>query len=690
MGGTMYYLGVDTGGTFTDVVALHATTGQLITFKVPSVPSDPAQAARHGIERLRDRHGVKPSDIARFIYGTTIATNAILEGKGAATALVATMGTKDVLEIARMWRHRLFDLALQKPRPLVPGRRRFEVKERIGSKGETVVPLDEDDLARVVREVASSGAEAVAVTLIFSFLAPEHERRVKAAILKAAPGLHVTISSDVSPEFREYERTATTVMNATVMPKVHQLVRRLEELLGELGCLSGLRILQSNGGLMGTATTRELPVNTLLSGPAGGVVGAAGVAKAAGVDKIIALDMGGTSLDISLVEGGRVALSSEGRLGGYPVKVPQVDVHTIGAGGGSIARVALGALKVGPESAGAAPGPACYGRGGTLCTSTDAAVALGYIDPGYFVGGEMSLDVAAAKLAVRTHVGEPLGLGEAEAAWAVVQVQVANMAAGTREVSVARGHDPREFALLPFGGAGSLYAGLIAEDLRMRRIFVPRNPSVLSAFGMLLTDVKYTRATTRLMDPATAKAEDVTKLFDGLGGPLVAQLKAEGFAGKAIVVERACDMRYRGQAYEIRVAVPNGKLTAKGLASLAAAFHATHHEAYGQSAPKEAVEMVNLRVTGTGVIKKAKIEPLPAKKRTAKAVPKATRKAYFGEGWRACKVYERDALSPGHKIAGPAIIEEAGATIVVFPRHKLTLDRFGNLHIAVPAQAARS
>jgi N-methylhydantoinase A len=570
----------------------------------------------------------------------------------------------------------------------VPGRRRFEVDERIGSKGETVTALSDAEAERVARDVAASGAEAVAVTLIFSFLAPEHERRVKAAIQKAAPGMHVTISSDVSPEFREYERTATTVMNAYVMPKVHQLARRLEELLGELGCLSGLRIIQSNGGLMGTATARELPVNTLLSGPAGGVVGAAGVAKAAGVDKIIALDMGGTSLDISLVEDGRVELSAESRLAGYPVRVPQVDVHTIGAGGGSIARVALGALKVGPESAGADPGPACYRRGGTLCTSTDAAVTLGYIDPNYFVGGEMSLDVEAARQAVRTHVGKPLDMDEAQAAWAVVQVQVANMAAGTREVSVARGHDPREFALLPFGGAGSLYAGLIAEDLRMRRIFVPRNPSVLSAFGMLLTDVKYTRAATRLMDPAKAKGADVTTLFADLEAPLVSQLKAEGFAGKDVRVERACDMRYRGQAFEIRVPVPNGKLTDKSLAALAQAFHAAHHAAYGQSARQEAVEIVNLRVTGTGVIKKATIEPLPRMKAPAKPKAKGTRKAYFGQGWRACPVYARDGLAPGHKLAGPAIVEEAGATIVVFPRHTLSVDKFGNLHIAVPPVAA--
>jgi N-methylhydantoinase A len=686
----MYDLGVDTGGTFTDFVAFNAKTGHLITFKVPSVPSDPAQAARNGVVRLRDQYGVKPSEIARFVYGTTVATNAILESKGARTGLVATKGTRDVLEIARMWRHRLFDLSLQKPPPLVPGRDRHEADERVGARGEVVKALTDAECERVAEMVAKEGYEAVAVSLIFSFLAPEHERRLKAAIAKKAPGLHVTISSDVSPEFREYERTATTAMNAYVMPKIHQLAARLEELLGELGCGSGLRIIQSNGGLMGTAAARAMPVNTLLSGPAGGVVGAAAVAKAAGIDKIIGMDMGGTSLDISLVEGGRVTLSSEGRLAGYPVKVPQVNVHTIGAGGGSLARVVLGALKVGPESAGAVPGPVCYGRGGMEPTSTDAAVTLGYIDPAYFVGGEMALDVAGAKRAVKTHVGDKLGLSEAEAAWAIVQVQVANMAAGIREVSVAKGHDPREFALLPFGGAGSLYAGLIAEDLKMRRMFVPTNPSVLSAFGMLLTDVKYTRATTRLMNPEAAKPDGVNRIFADLEKPLVSQLKDEGFTGPAIAMERSADMRYQGQAYEINVAVPSGKITAASLKALAASFHRAHHAAYGQSAPGEAVEVVNLRVAATGRVKKATIRPL-RKGKAQPPAPKGTRRAFFGErGWIACKVYERDSLQPGHKLAGACIVEEPGATIVIFPGHTLAVDRFGNLLIAVRQMKAKS
>jgi N-methylhydantoinase A len=685
----MYYLGVDTGGTFTDFVALNAKTGELITFKVPSVPSDPAQAVRNGVVRLKERHGVDPRHIARFIYGTTVATNSILESKGARTALVATKGTRDVLEIQRMWRARLFDLNLQKPKPLIPRRDRHEVDERVDSRGRPITPLTDAEAQRVAQVVAKGDYEAVAVSCLFSFLAPEHEQRIKKAIEAKAPGLPVCISSDISPEFREYERTATTAMNAYVMPKIHQLAKRLEELLGELGCDSGLRIIQSNGGLMNTETTRRFPVNTLLSGPAGGVVGAAGVAKAAGIDKIIAMDMGGTSLDISLVEDGEVTLSSEGQLGGFPVKVPQVNVHTIGAGGGSLARVVLGALKVGPESAGAVPGPVCYRRGGTEPASTDAAVTLGYIDPNYFVGGEMALDVDGARAAIKTHVGAPLGLSDADAAWAIVQVQVANMVTGIREVSVAKGHDPREFALLPFGGAGGLYAGLIAEDLKMRRIFVPVEPSVLSAFGMLLTDVKYARSVTRLVEPSEKTAKAIATVFDGLEKDLNAALKKEGFKPAEIRVERSCDMRYKGQAYELNVKLPPGKMTPKLAGSLAARFHKMHHDAYGQSSPGEAVEIVNFRATGIGLVKKARIKPLKSGKKTP-AKAKGERKCYFGgkTGWRRCKVYERSTLHPGVKLTGPFIVEEPGATIVVFPGHKLAMDKFGNLLIAVPARRA--
>ena len=677
----MHYLGVDTGGTFTDFVALNARTGAIVTFKVPSVPDDPARAVRAGLERLRDRHGVDPSRIARFVFGTTVATNAVLERKGARTALVATRGTRDVIEIQRLWRSHLFDLYIRKPPPLVPRRWRFEAEERIGARGEVVTPLSDEEAGRIAARIAEGEFEAVAICGLFSFLNPAHERRLRDAVAAAAPDVPVSISSDVSPEFREYERATTTVMNAYVMPRIDGLAERLETLVGEVGCAARVRIMQSNGGLMSVAATRRHPVRTLLSGPAGGVVGAVGVAGAAGLDDVIAMDMGGTSLDICLVRGGEIALSTEGRVGAYPVQVPQVDVHTIGAGGGSIARVVRGALEVGPESAGADPGPACYGKGGRHPTSTDAAVALGYIGPRNFAGGEMRLDVNAALRAIEEHVGGPLGMHVAEAALAIVRVQVAEMVIGIRAVSVERGWDPRDFALLPFGGAGSLYAGLIAEELGIGRIFVPIEPGVLSALGMLLTDVRYTDVVTRLMDTDTAAAPEFERIYATLEGNLRRSLRDEGMDPGAIRFERSCDMRYRGQAYEINVPVP--EVAAQRLvAALTDAFHRLHRSSYGQAAEGEPVEFVNYRVRGIGTMRKPELKP--REDGACAAVPGGVRRACFrGAGWMETPVYERSELAPRAELTGPALIEEPGATVVLFPGHGLEVDRLGNLRVRV-------
>ena len=679
----MHYLGVDTGGTFTDFVALNADTGEIVTLKVPSVPEDPAQAVRAGLERLRDRHGVDPSRISRFVFGTTVATNAVLERKGARTALVATRGTRDVIEIQRLWRSHLFDLYIRKPPPLVPRRRRFEVEERIGARGEVVIPLSDEEVTRIAALISEGGFEAVAICGLFSFLNPAHEQRLRDAVVAADPDLPVSISSEVSPEFREYERATTTVMNAYVMPRIDRLARRLDMVVGEVGCAAPVRIMQSNGGLMSVAATRRHPVRTLLSGPAGGVAGAVGVAGAAGLHDVIAMDMGGTSLDICLVRGGETALSTEGRVGAYPVQVPQVDVHTIGAGGGSIARVIRGALKVGPDSAGADPGPACYGRGGVQPTSTDAAVVLGYIDPARFAGGEMPLDANAARRAVERHVGRPLEMDATEAALAIVRVQVAEMVIGIRAISVERGRDPRDFALLPFGGAGSLYAGLVAEELGIARLFVPIEPGVLSALGMLLTDVRYTEVVTRLMDTDTASAPAIEEIYGTLEHKLRRDLAGEAMDAGAIRFERSCDMRYRGQAYEINVPVPE---VAAGplVAAMTDAFHRLHRGLYGQAAEGDPVEFVNYRATGIGVIRKPELRPRDDPARPA--APRGTRRACFPRvGWFETPVFERRNLAPGSELSGPALIEGPGATVVLFPGHRLEVDRLGNMTVRVPA-----
>ena len=681
----MYHVGVDTGGTFTDFVALDVATGDIHALKVPSVPADPARAVAAGLARLRERHGIAPGAIDRFTFGTTVATNAVLERKGGRTALIATRGTRDVLEIQRQWRHRLFDLALQRPEPLVPRRWRLEADERVAADGSVVTPLTDAEARRVAADTAALGVEAVAIALLFSFVGPEHERRLRAALERAAPGLHVSLSSDVCPEFREYERTCTTALNAYVMPKVRRLAERLEAELQAAGLAAPLRIMQSNGGLMSSDQARAEPVRTLLSGPAGGVVGAVAVAAAAGLRDVITMDMGGTSLDISLVREGRVGLAAEGRVGGFPVKIPQVDTHTIGAGGGSIARFVRGTLKVGPDSAGADPGPACYGRGGSEPTSTDAAVALGLIDPTYFLGGDLVLDPAAACAAVAEGVGRPLGLDAGQAAWAIVRVQVANMVSGIRAVSVEQGLDPREFALLPFGGAGALYAGLVAEEMGIGRILVPVHPSVLSALGMLMTDVKYTRVLTRLTAAGAADPVALEALYRDLEAQLVRALGSEGIPPERTLLDRVCDMRYHGQAYEVPVPVP-GRSSPDGLdiAALVARFHAEHRRSYGQADEREPVELVNFRATGVGLVPKAQLAPWPAGA-AARPTPKGERRAFLGTaGWLPCPVFERHALGAGVDLVGPALVEEAGATLVLYPGHRGTVDGLGNLHVVVP------
>jgi N-methylhydantoinase A len=677
-----YFVAADTGGTFTDFVALEATSGAITTFKLPSVPNDPAKAVAAGLERLAERHAIPPSAITRFIFGTTVATNAVIERTGARIALIASRGTRDVLEIQRQWRHRLFDLDLTKPEPLAPRRWRIEADERIGADGAVVKCLSAAEAERVARVVAGLGVESVAVVLIFSFLDPTHERRIAQALGACAPDLQISLSSEVCPEFREYERSATTAMNAYVMPKIHRLVGRLDAELAAASCGAPLRVIQSNGGLM---SARALPVHTLLSGPAGGVVGAVTAAVSAGHGDVITLDMGGTSLDISLVRDGRVELAPEGRIGGLPVKVPQVDVHTIGAGGGSIAGVVRGALKVGPKSAGADPGPACYGLGGTMPTCTDAAVMLGYIDPENFAGGEFALNAAAARDALDDGVATPLGLDVPAAAMAVVRVQVANMVTGIRAVSVERGLDPRDFALMPFGGAGALFAGLVAEELGIRRIVVPVHPSVLSALGMLMTDVKYTRSITRLVAASAIDAAMLGDLYHELETSLLADLASDGIGPTDAQFMRTCDMRYHGQAYEVSVPVPLDGNGAVDLAALIAGFHQEHRRLYGAASEDEAVDLVNFRVVAVGTVEKAALGRLP--QGLPDAPPREQRRVCFGidAAPHDCPVYDRDSLVPGQRVRGPALVEEPGATVVVYPRHDAEIDAFGNIVITVPA-----
>ncbi|MEJ1158900.1 hydantoinase/oxoprolinase family protein [Prosthecomicrobium sp. N25] len=679
----MYYLGVDTGGTFTDFVLYDRTKAEIHSFKVKSTPHDPGEAVETGLSRLTTEFGVTGRTLERFVFGTTVATNAVLERRGAETALVATRGTRDVLEIQRQWRHRLFDLYLVKPEPLARRRHRLEVEERVEASGRIRIPLEDVAIDELVSTLEALPVDAVAVSLLFSFLNPVHEQRIAAAIRTRVPRLHVTVSSEVCPEFREYERSATTVMNAYTMPKIHALATRLEGALDRFGFRGSFAIVQSNGGVMTLAKARTHPVNTLLSGPAAGVVAAAAVAGLTKARGILGFDVGGTSTDIALVQNGELRLSADGGIGGYPVKVPQVKVHTIGAGGGSIARAELGLLKVGPESAGAVPGPAAYGEGGTRPTGTDAAVALGYIDPAYFLGGEMKLDAEAARRSLESHVAGPLGMSEDAAALAVIQVQVASIVSGIRKVSVEVGQDPRDFVLMPFGGAGGVYAGLVAEEAGMSRIIVPPYASVLSAFGMLVTDIRHDRVRTRLLPVATTDAQALIAIFDDLVADVSQEFQRDRTEDDRIVFEFSCDMRYEGQAYEInvRLDVHDGRPSVD-MPSLRAAFDREHERLYGQCSPGEDVEIVNLRVGAIGRVDKAELPVLPERPSGPPAA-RSTRRMLFDleAGWVDCPVYDRSALDPGARLTGPCSIEDRGSSIPVRPKHTVSVDAHGILTI---------
>lgn len=679
----MFSLGVDTGGTFTDFVLFDHANANIVTFKLPSTPADPGAAVEHGLARLARDHGVTGGNLQRLIFGTTVATNAVLEGDGAATALVATRGTRDVLEIQRQWRQRLFDLYLTKPEPLVPRRHRLELDERIDAHGNVLVPLRDRDLETLVDQLADMPVETVAISLLFSFLSAGHERRTAAAIRKRLPHLHVTVSSDICPEFREYERTTTTVMNAYTMPRIEALADRLNAALEAFGFAGAFSMIQSNGGVMSLQKARTHPVHTLLSGPAAGVVAAAGIGRVAGIERLLGFDVGGTSTDISLVEDGQVGLSAEGGIAGYPVKVPQVRVHTIGAGGGSIARPELGLLKVGPQSAGAMPGPAAYGRGGTQPTGTDAAVVLGYIDPGYFLGGEISLDPQAARRAIDEHVAQPLGLETGAAALAVFQVQVANIVAGIRKVTVEVGMDPRDYALMPFGGAGGLYAGAVAEAAGMSRILLPPHASVLSALGMLMTDIRHDRSRTRILSLAGTTRKALTTQFQEILAEAVRELDRERVGSEPLRYEFSCDMRYVGQAYEINVPVATGNdVPDVDPDALRVGFDAAHERLYGQSSPSEPVEIVNFRV---GVIAEVDHIALPPLSATDAAQPARRRPVLLPleTDWIDCPVYDRADLGAGAEITGPAIIEDQGTSIPLLPGHTARVERYGAILVDV-------
>ena len=647
---------IDIGGTFTDVTLQDPATGRAWRAKTPSIPGDPSRAFITGMLLALGQAGAGPEHVGRVLHGTTVATNLILEGKGALTALVTTAGFRHVLDIGRQDIPRRANLyAWRKPRRPVPASRVFEVTERVGPGGVVLIPLDEGSVAEAAEACRRVGAEAVAVCLLHGFANPAHEARVTEMLRAALPGVAITSACDVLPVVREYERTLAAILNARVMPVVSTYVGRLAERLAQAGVAAPLLLMQSNGGVAGVATIRRAPAVTALSGPAAGVVGARAVAAAAGIADLITVDIGGTSADISLIRGGRIGLTQSGRVGEWPLPLPMVDMVTVGAGGGSIARIADGVLSVGPASAGADPGPACYGRGGTAATVTDAHVVLGHLPPS-LLGGSMRLDPLAAEAAVQREVAGPLGLDLHTAARGILAIADSNMVGAIRVVSVERGHDPRDFVLVPFGGAGPLHGTALAALLGISTVLIPPAPGVLCAEGLLGSDLKaeFHRTLPRAGAPdANAANALVATLREEARAWLAAELVDEA--------DRVCEavalMRYEGQGGEL--AVP-WEGTSEAAIS---AFRAAHEALYGftMEAP---VELVTLRVEATGRM------PAPVVQRLAPApMPDAeeTRTVHFESGTMDVPVLARARLGAGASFQGPAIVTQLDATTLVPP-----------------------
>ncbi len=687
-----YRLGADIGGTFTDLVLI-APDGRYRTRKVASTVDDYSIAIAHGVSEILAELGEPGSAVSEVVHGTTVAANAILEGKGAKTALVTTRGFRDVLELRRLRIPELFGLDYRPPEPLVARRLRMEVNERLGANGEVITPLDESTLDPALVRIGEEEVEAVAVCLLHSYRNGEHEQRVAELIRQKFPGLYVCTSVDVLPEIREYERTSTTVINAYVAPLLTRYVRTLDQRLEESGVTAPLRMMQSNGGVMSAAAAMETPARIIESGPAAGVVGAHRLAQRMGLSNVITFDMGGTTAKASMIEAGERAVTTEYEVGagislasrlvkgrGHALKLPVIDIAEVGAGGGSIVRVDRGgALKVGPDSAGASPGPACYAAGGTEPTVTDANVVLGYISPIALAGGSVEVHPDLASDALRRAVAEPLGMSDADAAYGVYSIANVSMIRAIKAVSTYRGRDPRDFTLLAFGGSGPIHAVEIARSMGIQTVIIPPSPGLFSAIGLLEAEPEYHFVQTLIAQTSAIDPSDLNDAYAALGERAVAALQADGADPSDAEWIRLADLRYSGQRYELTVETPTGSLQESSVVDeIAARFHREHEKTYGHMSEGETVEIVNLRYTvrlGTG-------SPPPVWTPRPQHGRREERAAYFGPGGggTSTPVIGREELSEMPR-EGPMILEEYDATTVVPPGASARLDERANVII---------
>jgi N-methylhydantoinase A len=697
--GQRFRVGIDVGGTFTDVVLVEERTGDILVAKVSTVPNDPSEGCLDGIEKAIRTFSLRPEQFTFTVHGTTIATNTIIEGKSAKAGLITSEGFRDVLEIAYQTRPNLYDIFYSKAKPLIPRHLCLGVPERIDGDGVVLTPLDEAAVRSTARELANEGVQAIAVAFLHSYKDPTHERRCGEIIAEELPHMPVVLSSSISPEYREYPRTSTAVVNAVLLPRVGPYVSRLEERIGERGIRSGLHLMSSSGGIIASSVAKLHPVQLVESGPAAGVIGATFIAQLAGYKNLLALDIGGTTAKAALVNDGEPQIADQFEVGssavatvtsprgqGYPVLTPVLSLVEIGAGGGSVAHVDPGGvLTVGPQSAGAVPGPACYGRGGREPTLTDANVVLGRVNPDYFLGGETKLDIELARSAVRERAAEPAGLGLEAAAQAIIDIANVKMAGALHFISVEQGIDPREYVLVPSGGAGPMQAAAIARTLGVRQVLVPPTPGLNSAVGLLATDLKHELVRTYMKPAAKADAVELAAIFEEMEASILRLLRDENVPAERTRVVREIAMNYVGQSYQLVVPLPD-TIDGETWKAMAEAFHKRHAAAYGFANENEPVQYVNLRLTGIGTIDRPVMRKLePTDGNIARAL-KTPRQVYFTDagGWVKSDIYDRSLLRAGDRLAGPAIVEQMDCTTVIPPEVTATVDENGNLMLDIP------
>jgi N-methylhydantoinase A len=682
-----YRVTVDTGGTFSDFVFFNEDSGEIAITKVPSTPKEPFQAVLNGVKELIDR-GVAAGDISFFCHGTTVGTNALLEEKGAKTGLMVTQGFRgiyEVMEQTRGYGPATYDLFFEKPRLLAPPYLTEEIPERVDFKGNVLKAIDVEASRAAIRRLKKKGVQSVAVCCLFSFLNPDHELKIKELFAEEFPEARLSLSYEVLPQIREFYRLSTTVINGYIQPVMATYLNHLGNRLRDLGVNTPkLYIMQSNGGVSTFKGSAEKPVATVLSGPAGGVIASMGTCERVGINNIITFDMGGTSCDVALIHEGNPVITTQGKINLRPIALPMLDIHTVSAGGGTIARIdAVGGLQVGPDSAGADPGPVCYDRGGENITVTDANMVCGVLDPNHFLGGRMKLDKEKAQRVLDEKLAKPLQLDLLEAADGVLKIIDAKMEEAIKAVSSARGYDIRDFTLVAFGGGGPMHAGRMALDLGIPSVLVPLTPGVHSALGLLMSDVKHDYVRSKLVGLDDLDLTEINHMFHQLIERAKADLMAEGFTDEEIKIEPYLDLRYAGQGYELTVPSPMPPYTKHDLTIMRGRFDTMHEQNSGHKAESEPVELVSLRLISLGLVPQAKLSPGKVTGRKVEQAKLGERKVYFGKehGVLATQVYNRDLFEPGHQLAGPAIVEQLDTTTVIQPEQEANVDEYRNIII---------